>query len=66
MGRYPMRNGHPYYWSHYQSKAGSRYALHPDEITLAEMLRPVADPDNPERVPGAKPKKQKKKKVVQP
>lgn len=27
--------------SHYQSKAGSRYALHPDEITLAEMLRPA-------------------------
>ena len=38
-GRYPMRNGHPYYWSNYQTKNGSTYALHPDEITLAEMLK---------------------------
>lgn len=40
-GRYPMRNGHPYYWSDYQTKSGSTYALHPDEITLAELLKPA-------------------------
>ncbi|BDS07219.1 arylsulfatase [Oceaniferula spumae] len=40
-GRYPMRNGHPYYWSDYQTKSGSTYALHPNEITLAELLKPA-------------------------
>lgn len=40
-GRYPMRNGHPYYRSNYQTKSGSFYALHPDEITLAELLKPA-------------------------
>lgn len=40
-GRYPMRNGHPYYRSDYHSKSGGCHALHPDEITLAELLQPA-------------------------
>ncbi|MGJ8644428.1 MAG: sulfatase family protein [Luteolibacter sp.] len=40
-GRYPMRNGHPFYRSDYTTKSGGFYALHPDEITLAELLKPA-------------------------
>ncbi|WP_244651392.1 MULTISPECIES: sulfatase-like hydrolase/transferase [unclassified Lentimonas] len=40
-GRYPMRNGHPYYRSDYHTKSGGCYGLHPDEITLAELLKPA-------------------------
>ena len=41
-GRYPMRNGHPMYrQNYYAPKSGAFYALHPDEITIAEMLKPA-------------------------
>lgn len=40
-GRYPMRNGHPFYRSDYTTKSGGYYGLHPDEITLAELLKPA-------------------------
>lgn len=40
-GRYPMRNGHPIYRANYYKKAGGFYGLHPDEITIAEMLKPA-------------------------
>ncbi|MEP2777193.1 MAG: sulfatase [Luteolibacter sp.] len=40
-GRYPMRNGHPFYRSDYTTKSGEFYGLHPDEITLAELLKPA-------------------------
>lgn len=33
-GRYPMRNGHPFY-----RHARGTYGLHPDEITIPELLR---------------------------
>jgi len=38
-GRYPMRNGHPIYRANYYSKLYEFYALHPEELTLAEMLK---------------------------
>lgn len=40
-GRYPMRNGHPFYRSDYTTKSGGYYGLSPDEITLAELLKPA-------------------------
>lgn len=40
-GRYPMRNGHPFYRSDYHTKSGGVYGLHPDEITIAELLKPA-------------------------
>jgi len=40
-GRYPMRNGHPIYRANYYSKAYGYYALHPDELTIAEVLKPA-------------------------
>ncbi|MGJ8673444.1 sulfatase family protein [Rubritalea sp.] len=40
-GRHPMRNGHPIYRSNYYKKAGGFYGLHPDEITIAELLKPA-------------------------
>lgn len=40
-GRYPMRNGHPIYRANYYAKKNGYYALHPDEITLAELLKPA-------------------------
>ena len=33
-GRYPMRNGHPFY-----RHARGTYGLHPEEITIAELLK---------------------------
>ncbi len=42
-GRYPMRNGHPYFQTNYHSKQQSKgtYGLHPDELTIAELLKPA-------------------------
>lgn len=40
-GRYPMRNGHPIYRAHYHKKITPVYGLHPDEITIPELLKPA-------------------------
>lgn len=36
-----MRNGHPIYRAHYYERVDTVFGLHPDEITIAEMLKPA-------------------------
>lgn len=40
-GRYPMRNGHPIYKTDHHLRADTYFGLHPDEMTLAELLKPA-------------------------